>query len=169
MAVIRGKLASINDTADIFGVSSSTVDKWLRQGCPYVEKGNKSKAWVINSAEVSKWLRAREVEALGVDTTTADELRKRKLAAETGKAELELAKSRGDVIPLRRVERALSNTFAEFRIRLLNIPGRVATQIIGESEEDKIKAAVRDELLLALNVLDEFSLAEKDDDQSTES
>jgi phage terminase Nu1 subunit (DNA packaging protein) len=71
---------------------------------------------------------------LGATGWNADEreLKRRKLAAETAKVELELAKARGEVVPLRQLERALANTFAEVKTNLRSIPSRVATAIIGE-------------------------------------
>lgn len=70
--------------------------------------------------------------------------------AQADLAELELAKARGEVAPLEDVERAWSRTFAVLRTNVMNVPQRVATQLLGETSEQRFKAVLRAELVEAL-------------------
>jgi len=162
----RGKNVTRQEVADLFGVSHTTVDAWIKRGMPVSERGSRGKPWRINTAEVSAWLEQRAKEsAAGGDQADERELKRRKLAAETAKVELELAKVRGEVVPLAQLERALANTFAEIKTNIRSVPSRVATAIIGESNETRIKAVILKELDQALEALGDFDLEPDDDDE----
>lgn len=77
--------------------------------------------------------------------------------AQADKAEIEAAKAAREVCSMDMVERNLSNLFAEIRANLRNIPDRVVTGIVGQTDERKIKA-------ILLREIDEtlVSLAEAD-------
>jgi phage terminase Nu1 subunit (DNA packaging protein) len=160
----RGQTVGKREIAEIFGVADTTVDQWIRRGCPIVQRGAKGIQWQINTADVAEWLKQRAIEDVSGDTLADEsELKRRKLAAETAKSELELAKVKGEVVPLRQLERALSNTFAEVKTNMRNVPGRVATSLIGETAELRIKEVILAEIDLALEALQEFDL---DEDES---
>jgi terminase small subunit / prophage DNA-packing protein len=160
----RGQTVGKREIAEIFGVADTTVDQWIRRGMPTIQRGAKGIQWQINTADVSEWLKQRAVEDVSGDTLADEsELKRRKLAAETAKAELELAKVKGEVVPLRQLERALSNTFAEVKTNLRSLPSRVATSLVGESNETRIKEVILAEVDLALATLSEFDL---DEDES---
>lgn len=160
----KGKSATRQEIADFFGVSHTTVDSWIRQGLPTVQRGSRGKAWEFNTAEVHAWLERRAKEsARGGDNSDERELKRRKLSAETAKVELELARVRGEVVPLKQLERALSNTFAEVKTNMRSVPSRVATAIIGEESETRIKAVILKEIDQALDSLGELDLDEPDD------
>jgi len=157
----KGKLVGKQDIADIYGTTITTVTEWIRRGCPVVQTGGKGIEWKINTAEVSKWLRQRDVEnATGANLSDEQELKRRKLAAETQKAELEMLRVKGDVVPLKQVERSLANTFAEVKTNLRNVPRRIATSLIGEQSEARIKEVMIEEIDQALEVLSGFTLDE---------
>jgi phage terminase Nu1 subunit (DNA packaging protein) len=161
----RGKNVTRIEIADLFGVSHTTVDAWIKRGMPVLQRGSRGKAWQINTAEVSAWLEQRAKEsAAGGDQADERELKRRKLAAETAKVELELARVRGEVVPLAQLERALANTFAEVKTNLRSVPSRVATAIIGEETEARIKAVILKEIDQALEALGDFDLEEPDSD-----
>jgi len=161
----RGKNVTRQEVADLFGVSHTTVDAWIKRGMPVSERGSRGKPWRINTAEVSAWLEQRAKEsASGSDQADERELKRRKLAAETAKVELELARVRGEVVPLAQLERALANTFAEIKTNIRSVPSRVATAIIGESNETRIKAVILKEIDQALEVLGDFDLEPETDD-----
>ena len=160
---VRGRNVTRQEVADLFGVSHTTVDAWIKRGMPIVTKGSKGKAWVINTASVSAWLEQRAKESSGNDNADERELKRRKLAAETAKVELELARVRGEVVPLKQLERALANTFAEVKTNLRSVPSRVATAIIGEESETRIKAVILKEIDQALETLGDLDLDEPDD------
>ena len=161
----KGKTLGKYEIAEFFGVAETTVDQWVRRGCPVVERGSKGKQWKINTAQVSDWLRQRDVEqATGANLSDEQELKRRKLAAETQKAELEMLRVKGDLVPLAQLERSLSNTFAELKTNLRNVPKRTATALVGETSEVRIKDVILAEIDQCLEVLTQFTLDEESDE-----
>lgn len=149
-----GQQCNKGELCAIFGVSPPTVDGWIRNGCPIVQRGARGVAATFNTADVARWLRDRARDE-GAGTSQADEaeLKRRKLAAETALSELELAKARGDVAPLDQVERMVSRAFAEVRAGMRNIPGRVVATLIGETNERQFKKVLLEEIDQALEAL----------------
>lgn len=166
-AIQRGEIVGQAEICRIFGISSTTFASWMKSGAPYVEKGAKGRQWKVNTREVSDWLRARELELRGGIGNVGDEkqLKSRKLAAEAAKIELELSRARGELVPLKQLERALANTFAEVKTNMRAVPSRVATALIGEDSETRIKAVILAEIDQALDALGDFDLEEPDDDE----
>lgn len=161
----RGQTVGKREVAQIFGVAESTVSEWVRRGCPVMQRGGKGVAWQVNTADVAEWLKKRAVEDIaGESLADESELKRRKLAADTAKAELELAKVKGEVVPLRQLERALANTFAEVKTNIRNVPSRVSTALIGETSETRIKEVIVEEIDLALEAMDEFDINDEDVD-----
>mgnify|MGYP001601902110 FL=1 len=167
-SIIKGRTLGKQEIADLFGVSEVTVDAWIRKGCPIIQRGSKGVAWQINSAAVSNWLRERDVEnATGNNLSDEQELKRRKLAAETQKAELEMLRVKGELVPLKQLERSLANTFAELKTNMRNIPRRTATALVGETSEVRIKEVLLAEIDQCLEVLAQFTLddpMDEDDD-----
>ena len=155
--VVKGRICGVKEIADVFGVTAATVESWLKNGAPYIKQGGKGKAWQINTAEISKWLRLRELEMNGLTTESGEELRKRKLAAETGKAELELARAAGWLIPVKVLEARLSNMFAQVKVNMRNIPHRLA------GDDDELKQRMILEIDLALEHLAQMDLFAEDE------
>lgn len=164
-----GKGQQVNRTglADIFGVAVNTVDAWVRAGCPVVQKGSRGREWIFNTSDVAKWRtdKARE-EASGQTLADEAELKRRKLAAETGKAELEFAQARGDVAPIREFERATAALMAAIRQNVMQVPGRAVLQLLGEKDETRFKEVLRGELALALETAAESDFEIEDEDES---
>jgi phage terminase Nu1 subunit (DNA packaging protein) len=160
----KGQVVNRTVLADIFGVSLPTIDKWVRDSCPVVTRGGLGKKWAFNTADVAEWKTQRDVAAATGDADTSEEeLRLRKLQAETLMAELELAKARGLVAPIREFERAQSAVFAEIRTNCMNIPQRIVTQLLGETDEAVFKKKLRVEIIQALEAAANADLVLPDD------
>ncbi|WP_232017734.1 terminase small subunit [Cereibacter sphaeroides] len=160
----RGRAVTQADLAQLFGVSVPTVQNWVRNGCPFVERGGKSKAWTFNTAEVAAWREQRvRDDASGVASASEAELRRRKLAAETGTAELDYARARAEVAPVEQFEKALVKVFAEVRAQLRVIPSRVSRMIVGSTDESHIKGVLIAEIDQALEALANADLLSDED------
>lgn len=164
--VSRSKLAEMQD------VSLPTVDKWVRDGCPVVKRGGRGKEWQFDNAAVTNWrLDCKEQEAAGQMPTDEAELKRRKLAAETMLAELELAQAKKAVAPIDQVERMVSGAFAQVRAAVRNIPERTVAQLIGETDERRFKSVLLEEIDQTLEALAGGNLAdaldEYDEDEAT--
>lgn len=161
--VIKGRTVNRTGLAEVFGVAMPTVDMWRKDGCPVVTMGGRGKEWEFDTAQVAVWLRERDVlAATGDKVTDKDELQRRKLAAETEKAELELAKAKGEVAPLDQVERVVARAFAEVRAGMRNLPQRTVSMLIGETDERRFKTVMMAEIdevlksLVAASLLDGY-------------
>lgn len=148
----------------MFGVSATTVEHWIRVGCPFIQRGAKGRAWQFSTADVYDWRldRLREEHA-GKAPQSEAELKLRKLAAETSKAELELAKAMGLVAPVDEMERAITAAFAEFRANVRNVPGRVVKLLIGETDEKRFKRVLGEEIDQTLEALSTVRLLDESD------
>lgn len=155
----KGQNCNRGEIAEFFGVTPPTVDAWVRAGCPVVQKGQRGVAAVFNTADVADWLRmkARE-EGSGKSLADESELKRRKLAAEAEQAELNLAKSKGEVAPVLEFERVQAAAMAAIRANVMNVPGRAVLQLLGCTDELEFKTKLRAELVLALETAAEADL-----------
>ncbi|MFS9379428.1 terminase small subunit [Citrobacter sp. ANG330] len=161
MSEIVGIKANRAELSSIWGVSLPTITSWINAGCPYVVKGSKSRAWVFDTAAVAQWREDHKVKAAtGQTTLTEDELKLRKLEAETVMAELELAKARGDVAPLELMSGMMSHVFAQVRAGIRNLPTRCVSQLIGESDPRKFKQVMLMEIDIVLEELAKADLTD---------
>ncbi|MFV8641879.1 hypothetical protein ACNRBS_20855 [Ralstonia pseudosolanacearum] len=98
--------------------------------------------------------------------------RLRKLNADATRAELALAKERGEVALICEFEQAWSNRYTIIKQTMLNIPGRAVLQLIGETNERRFKDVLREEIVLGLthaanaeiNTSDEEETEDEQDD-----
>lgn len=49
------------EIAEIFDVSIPTVNAWVRRGCPYVKRGDKTTPWQFRFVGVAEWRYSRDV------------------------------------------------------------------------------------------------------------
>ena len=161
VALVKGKQVTRQALADVFGVSLPTIDAWVRKGCPFVEKGGRGQEWQFNTAQVSKWLRDRDVEeATGGIPDDLEELKLREQKAKTELTELELATKKGEVALIAEFERAQAMVFAAIRANIMNVPQRAVLQLLGETDERAFKEKLKAELVLALETSAEEELEE---------
>lgn len=162
----KGQTLNRGEVAAFFGVTPPTVDGWVRAGCP-VKKGQRGVASEFNSADVAAFLREKARQE-GSGTTLADEaeLKRRKLAAEAEKAELDLAKAKGEVAPVRDFERAQAMAMAAIRANMRNVPGRAVLQLLGCTDELEFKTKLMAEIDLALVTAAEADIDLDDEDDN---
>lgn len=152
------------------GVSLPTVDKWQREGCPVEGAGGRGRAFKFNLPDVLQWWQDREREnnSLSIEKATEAELRRRKLAAETGEAELKFAKAKGEVALIEEFQRAQQNVMGLIRANIMNVPARAVLQLLGETDESIFKRKLRAELALALKQAAEADVSEDFDEEFDE-
>jgi len=138
--------------ADHMGVSVPTVDRFVKEGCPIVQRGGRGVEHVFDLADLIKWYAERRANAVSAQGVMGDlETEKTRLVkAQADKAEIDLAKTRGELASIQDFERAEATVFAQIRQNVLNVPQRVVTQLIGETCERTFKEKLRAELCLAL-------------------
>ena len=154
------------------GVSLPTVDRWVRDGMPVKQRGTKGVPWEFVLSDVVAWWGDRQRQAAaGAAPTDAEGAKLRKLIAEAERAELELAKEKGEVAPVRDFERAQARAMAVIRQNILNVPARAVLRLLGETDEATFKATLRAELALALEQsanADDLIAGDDDDNDDTD-
>lgn len=165
----RGKIVNRSELAELFGVVVNTVDTWTRAGCPMVQKGSRGVPAAFNTGDVSRWRldQAREA-AGGENIADENQLKKRKMLADVNVAELNFAKARSEVAPVREFERATAALMAAIRANVMNVPQRIVVRLLGCTDETEFKNELRAELVLALTEAAnaDLNLSEDDDAES---
>lgn len=152
--------------AEAMGVSLPTIDRWVKEGCPVVQRGGRGVEWVFDSADVIRWWGDRRAaDAAGDKPNDLAEIDKRTRLAAMTRAELELAKARGEVAPVREFERAQARVMAAIRANVMNVPQRAVLQLLGETNETAFKQKLRAELILALEQGAAADVAMDDDNE----
>lgn len=168
-ATQRGSMVTRAEIADLFGVATTTVDQWVRSGCPIVEKGSKGVPAKFNTAEVARWRVEKAAEDAGGQAKASEhELKLRKLAAETAKSELELAKAKGEVAPIMEFERVQAARMSSIRANLRNVPARAVMQLLGCTDESEFKKTLMDEINLALVTSAEQDIEVEEEEEQEE-
>lgn len=151
-----GPEVTFSDLTDIMGVSNKTVHKWVKKGCPFIERGGPGKEWKFNSAAVIKWVRELDVEqALGTTpaSMSLDDANLRNKIATAQLKEYELARIRGVTVTIPEVVAICEEDVAIVRSRILSIPGRLAQELANETDAIIIERAIKREVSAALSDL----------------
>ncbi|WP_323119992.1 terminase small subunit [Burkholderia alba] len=155
--------------ADVFGVALTTVDAWVRAGCPVIQRGGRGVEWQFNTADVVRWREDERVRQMAGDVPDDEgKLRCRKLAAETLTAELDLSKARGEVAPVADFERVTAKLLTTIRTNMLNVPARTVLRLLGETDEAAFKTVLRDEIVTALEQSADADFDPSDDDSDVD-
>jgi terminase small subunit / prophage DNA-packing protein len=153
------------ETADHLGVDTTTIDRWVRQGCPVAQRGSRGIEWRFDLPAVVRWYGDhRADQAAATETNDIMEIELRTRRAMMLKAELELAKAKGEVATVREFERVQSKAMAAIRARVMLVPQRVAMRLLGETHETTFKARLSEELRNALESASESDLSADEDD-----
>ena len=158
--------ANRSDLASVFGIAPTTVDAWIKAGCPYLERPTgRGKGWAFDTAAVARWREQRAAEeAAGKDVQDEAALRLRKLAAEAKAAELTLMRDMGEVATITEMERVWSRILAETQSRLRgSFVTRCEAQLLGETDGRAFKRTLLAEVDSALEALAEMDLADQDE------
>lgn len=155
------------ELSQAMGVSLPTVDRWVRDGMPVKQRGTKGVPWEFVLADVVSWWGDRQRQAAaGAAPTNSEDAKLRKLIADAELAELELAKAKGEVAPVRDFERAQARAMAMIRQNIMNVPARAVLRLLGETDETTFKATLRAELTLALEQSANAADLTADDDET---
>jgi phage terminase Nu1 subunit (DNA packaging protein) len=143
-----GWIVNREELAGILACAPTTVDRWIRAGCPIIERGKTSQGHRLNSAEVVKWLRGRD--ALAAPSDGQADSRRRYTAAAAELKEYQLAEKRKEMIRVEDVAAVLGDELANVRSRLLSIPGRLAQTVAAMADPAAAEAAIAAEINAAL-------------------
>lgn len=147
--------ANIQEAAVILGYSVPTIKRYIQLGMPVKSKGGRGKDYVLSLPDCVAWVADLKVKnAIGdVDQATEQELRRRKLAAETKLAELEALKKTGEVIYIDDAVRIRTHEALAVKASLLAIPPRIDHVLAGSNDRKFCRTTLNDEILGALEEL----------------
>lgn len=125
--------AKTTDVATEFDVSVRTVHEWISKGCPCTRKprGN-----LFNLGEVAKWKTDNHITGEpgrpAADTSPYIEAAKlRKENALASKYELQVARERGELVPLIDVKQQWAQKVTTAKSKLLGLPAAIAPRLEG--------------------------------------
>ena len=150
-------MTDVNRTelSNLLGCSLPTINSKVSSGMPYVQKGGRGKEWIFDTSEVIDWEKNHAVSnAVGdLSKVDADEMKLRKLAAETTIVEIEAAKQKGEVAPVEDFEKATRDLCIELSSLMLLVPQRAASDNpeMKRIIEKEIKEALTDALGIELD------------------
>jgi phage terminase Nu1 subunit (DNA packaging protein) len=167
--------ASVNkgDLASAFGVSETTVDRWIRDGCPSEEKGTNGRAYAFRLSAVWAWRegsraaedaeKARRENAVGQlrlalanrgddDADDVERLspREQKILYESERLYMLTAQDRRSLIPAAEAVAMLDRVFALVRDAMEAQPDRAADALGLSGAQIEALVAVNDRTLAAL-------------------
>jgi phage terminase Nu1 subunit (DNA packaging protein) len=117
--------------AQIFGISATTVDNWLRHGCPVLQAGRAGRAYRFDTAAVFAWYVERlKAKATPSPNDPLEAARIRKLEAQAEVAEIEAAHRRGEIALIEDVAEAVGQVFDRVRTKLLALPSKAAPMVV---------------------------------------
>ncbi len=154
----KGEIVNKARVATITGKVVVTIDTWLRKGCPFVQKGGKGKEWLFDTAAVIAWREEQTANNIlgDLDDLDFEELKKRKIAAETAMMELDLALKREDAVSLDDISKEWAAMAEAFRARCMAIGPKTAPLIAVEKNLNKCRKIIDDAVYEALNELSEY-------------
>lgn len=159
------------DLADIIGVSLPTIRSWLKKGLPYVQAGSNGKEWIFDTPNAIQWRLTKQLEEAlmtsgayqinsdqtGSQQASAQELKRRRLEAETIIAELdqekkmiELAEKKKQLVFIEDANANIIDAVTTLRQRLLTIPRRLTPLVLGETNDRTVHSKIEKEITDAL-------------------
>ncbi len=148
------------DIAKVMAVSKTCIDNWINEGMPFVTRGGRGKQWEFDTKEVIDWYMTR-----GNEGDDAEQLKLRKLKAETELAEIKAMTEAELLVPLDESEQHWTSSVLEFKSYILQMPSRVSSQLLGVRDESEIKEILIDAINESLEIFSatEFECEEEDE------
>jgi phage terminase Nu1 subunit (DNA packaging protein) len=143
-----------NELADVFGVAKTTLDRWLQEGMPYMERADRSRGveWRFDTAECIKWYADRNSSG---ESKAMDSVKLRERAAIAGLRELDLAQRQKVLVHVDDVTDKLEEEYAIIKSRLRAIPGRMAQPLSIIEDAAEVERLLKTEVADALEEISE--------------
>jgi phage terminase Nu1 subunit (DNA packaging protein) len=109
------------DCAQFFGVTLPTIDKWIRDGMPTVQRGSQGISWVIDLHAAAKWRYEARLPSGQIDPETLPPA-ERKLWYDGEARRRDIQERDRELIPVDEVEETVSTAFASVAQSLLSLP-----------------------------------------------
>lgn len=147
-------------------------EEWLTQAqkdpsFPVLTRRKGAKGNEYETADVITYLQKKQVNSLLGDAGAIDieEAKRRKIVAEAGIAETELAQTQGTLIPANEVEKAWSDLVANCRAKLLSLPAKVGPEVFAADSLVEVKVLLKKHINEALHELSVGSINTEEGDE----
>lgn len=144
------------ELATALGIDPTTVDAWVRQGAPVIERNGKGRPSAYSLPAVVQWRIAHEAEKVlarierRAKPEDIEALKARRLELENERRELELARAHGKLVPADEIGAAMARLIIGGRGALLGqVPQRVAAEA-HNTPDANLRALVAREMRRAL-------------------
>jgi phage terminase Nu1 subunit (DNA packaging protein) len=121
LPVPSARQANKAQVAEWFNVSVATVDAWLRRGCPSVQRGDKSHAWVFDLLYVAEWRFGKPEKEENINPEDMSP-KERRDWYEGEKVRVELEISKGNLITLDQYREELARILKQLANTLETLP-----------------------------------------------
>lgn len=161
-----GRIVNRTDVATLCNVSLPTVDKWVRNGCPVVERGSKGREFQFDIAAVIDWrIKSAVDQAVAglqdVDgKTSKDEADRRKAVANAVVAEVEADEALKAVVSRFDAESVMADFCQALRSGLSNAGTKIAGRTTTMTNPNEIRELCEAEINRAFQAA-EADLAER--------
>lgn len=151
MAAVQAEIPEIRagnkaDCAQFFGVTLPTVDKWLRDGMPYVQRGSHGVSWVIDLHAAAKWRYEARLPSGELDPETLPPA-ERKLWYDGEARRRELQQRDRHLIPDSEVEQTVATAFAAVAQSMLALPDQLERRAgLSPAQSETVQLAVHETL-----------------------
>ena len=144
-------LITVGELAKLLDLTPQRVCQLVNEGVlPKASRGSYEMRACVNA--YINFLREKNMTASGSQHDYRTE-KARLTKAQADLAELELAKSNGEVASVEEFEKATSAVMTMVKINMLNVPQRIVTRLLGETDETKFKDVLQDEIRQALETI----------------
>lgn len=141
----------------IFNTNPMTVSRWRQAGMPARRDPGHKTGYLFCPADCIEWrlqrLRSELIERYEQaetegddDRTTQKEAARRKTLAEARMKELDLELKRGTIAPVERIEAVWSDAFASARTAFLDIPSKLAPELVPMDRVEDVDDRLHDEI-----------------------
>lgn len=113
--------------AEFFAVSLTTVDSWIRKGCPAIQRGSLSTPWVFDLLAVAEWRFSRGTDNHDEFDPELIPPAERKAWYESEVRRRDLQERDRELIPAAEVEQAADAALAVIADSVRQLQGRLAT------------------------------------------
>lgn len=148
--------------SEFIGCAPATIDKAVKDGAPFLERPDKTlgtREWLFDSADFVAWLVDN-----GGGGSTKDEVGKQNLrlkTAEAGLKELDLGERQKVLVHVDDVAAVVEEQYGIVKSRMKAIPGRLAQLISVESDPEKCRVMLQNEVDGALEAISSAEISEK--------
>ena len=119
IAVPANRTANKAGVAEWFGISITSVDRWVLRGCPFVQKGERGVSWVFDLLAVAEWKFGRQEGTVDPSGMTPKD---RLDYFRSERERLKLEHETGSLIPAAEVERVVAEAMKALAQTLDTLP-----------------------------------------------